>query len=117
MKCESLQNARLSAESGGQSFYDFNPLEFWNIPILREESFQPIRDSALVALSAPAGTGGVEATGSILNRTVTTLTNSLTDEHVEQMVIISSFIRDVDFDFSDLVHTLEEELRLIHDNQ
>jgi hypothetical protein len=114
-QCEELQSQRIS-KGDDEDFYSFNPLkDFWNLDVLRKEAFQPIRDAALVVLSAPAGTGGVEATGSVLNRIVTPLTNRLTEEHAEQMVVIGSFIRDSDFDFLSMLACMEKELQDICD--
>ena len=114
-KCDDLHDKRSTNENVA-SFYSFDPLKhFWNLKALRRESFQPVRDAALVVLSAPAGTGGVEATGSVLNRIVTPLTNRLSEEHSEQMVVIGSFIRDPDFDFQKLLHSIEKELQALCD--
>ena len=64
--------------------------------------FENLQKTAISLLSAPAGNGGVEATGSVIKRVVNPQTNRMSDEHIEMWIVVRSYIKSKMFNFQQM---------------
>ena len=97
--------------SEDESFVKFQPLQFWaEDPEMSKMS--TLKKVALMLLSAPAGTAGVERTGSAVNRIRTEERNQLSFRTLEKLLVVQSYLKDPFFSFEKFL----EKLTSIVDN-
>jgi hypothetical protein len=113
-RCEKHQAALME---GNNDFYSFNPIsQFWASEVIESNAFigfENLQKTAISLLSAPAGNGGVEATGSVIKRVVNPQTNRMSDEHIEMWIVVRSYIKSKKFNFQQMITEVEKQVKAL----